>query len=102
MTRVRDLESQIAELAQAEADLRIHDQALAQLNSRLEMIEVVQAAWSSGEAPRLEELKAALEDEAFATEARLQLAAIDAELKAIGYDAVAHDAARQRRKPSRQ
>jgi hypothetical protein len=61
----------------------------------LELIEAAQAAWSSGEAPRLEELKAALENEAYALEARLQLTAIDAELKAIGYDATAHDAARQ-------
>ncbi|OGO38331.1 MAG: hypothetical protein A2W35_22010 [Chloroflexi bacterium RBG_16_57_11] len=93
--QVRELELQIAGLAPAEADLRLHDQALAQLNSRLELIEAAQAAWTSREAPRLEELKAALENEIFAQEARLQLAGIDAELKAIGYDATAHDAARQ-------
>jgi exonuclease SbcC len=93
--QVRDLEMQIAELAQAETDLRTHGQALAQLNSRLDLLERAVASWASQEAPRLAELNLALDQETYATEARTQLEAIDAELKAIGYDAAAHDAARQ-------
>jgi exonuclease SbcC len=92
---VRDLEGQIAELAQAEVDLRTHGQALAQLNSRLDLLETAQAAWDSREAPRLEALRQELESESYAPEARLELERIDAALKAIGYDAAAHDLARQ-------
>jgi exonuclease SbcC len=92
---VRDLEAQITGLAQAEADLRAHGQLLAQLNSRLDLLETAQATWSSREAPRLVELSLTLENETYAAEARAQLEMIDAALKAIGYDAAAHDAARQ-------
>jgi exonuclease SbcC len=92
---VRDLEAQIAELAQAQLDLRTHGQMLAQLNSRLDLLETAQANWLSQEAPRLAELNKMLESEAFAVEARARLEIIDAALKAIGYDATAHDAARQ-------
>jgi exonuclease SbcC len=92
---VRDLEGQIAELAQAEVDLRTHGQALAQLSSRLDLLETAQAAWTSREAPHLEALQHELESESYAPEARLELERIDAALKAIGYDAAAHDAARQ-------
>jgi exonuclease SbcC len=92
---VRDLETQIAGLAQAETDLRTHGQALAKLNSRLDLLETAQAAWSAREAPRLEALQQELESESYAPEAHLELERIDAALKAIGYDAAAHDAARQ-------
>lgn len=93
--QVRDLEAQIADLAQAEADLRNHGRTLAQLNSRLDLLDSAQAAWASQEAPRLAELSRALEEETYALEARAQLESIDTALKAIGYDAAAHDAARQ-------
>ncbi len=54
-------------------DLRTHGQALAQLNSRLDLLETAQAAWSAREAPRLEALRQELESEGYAPEARLEL-----------------------------
>ena len=101
-TRLRDLdaqsrqvEGQIALLSQVDAQIRLRTQTLAQLASRLEMFEAQGKAWEETGAVRLAEIQAALQDETYASEARLQLAQIDAELKAIGYDALAHDAARQ-------
>jgi exonuclease SbcC len=82
-------------LARAEIDLRAIAQNLAQLNGRLELLESQQAAWDAQGSPRLKEVSRLLEQEAYAEHARRELAQIDAELKAIGYDAAEHDAARQ-------
>jgi exonuclease SbcC len=87
----RDLEA----LARLEIDLRAAAQTLAQLNSRLELLEGQQAAWEEQGSRRLEEVSRILAEEAYAMDARQELAQVDAELKAIGYDAVEHDAARQ-------
>ena len=70
-------------------------QMLAQLTSRLELLEGQQAAWEAQGSLRLAEVSRILAEEAYAIEARQELAQIDAELKAIGYDAAEHDAARQ-------
>jgi exonuclease SbcC len=93
--QVRDLEAQLAELAEADAELRAHVQTLAQLNSQLEVIQTAQASWEAREAPRLSKLSEMLENETYAPEARARLREIDAALKEIGYDAAAHDAIRQ-------
>jgi exonuclease SbcC len=92
---VADLQAQMDELAHAEADLLAHSQNLAQLNSRLEVFQAQQAAWEAGDALRLGEVTRALAAEDYAPQARKLLTEIDAELKDIGYDAAAHDAARQ-------
>ena len=73
----------------------LHDQTAAQLSTRLELLETQCAAWQSTGAPRLDEIALALEREAFAPDAHARLAEVDAELKAIGYDAAAHDQARR-------
>jgi exonuclease SbcC len=87
--------SEMEVLARAEIDLRATAQNLAQLNSRLELLENQQVAWEAQGSPRLEEVSRLLEQEAYAEQARQELAQVDAELKAIGYDAAEHDAARQ-------
>jgi exonuclease SbcC len=92
---VKDLTQQIAELGEVENELRQHDQAAAQLNSRLEALETACRDWEMTHAPRLEQIRAALQSESYALEARTRLAEIDRALSAIGYDAAAHDAARQ-------
>jgi DNA repair protein SbcC/Rad50 len=93
--QVRELETQIGSLAQVEAELRAHDQSAAQLSSRLELLETQCTAWQSTGAPRLYEIALSLEREVFAPDAHARLAEVDAELKAIGYDAAAHDQARR-------
>jgi exonuclease SbcC len=92
---VNDLERQIASLAIEEVTLRNQTSTAIQLATQLEQINSLQAEWEGGGELRLAEITQALESETFAKEARQQLAKIDAELKAIGYDAAAHDAARR-------
>jgi exonuclease SbcC len=92
---VRDLEARIASLARSEEEYRLHTQESAQLTARQEQIEAQVSSWEQEGAPRLEAVTLALEKEDFAGEARQRLAAIDVELKSIGYDAAAHDAARR-------
>lgn len=92
---VTSLETQIAEFAQTEADVRALAQELAQLKERSDVLEALRVEWQEKGAPRLHEVQRALEAETYAPEARVQLAEIDAELKQIGYDAAAHDAVRR-------
>ena len=93
--QVQELEQKIRALAQVENELRTLTQSLAQTSGRLELLESQTAAWHTSGAPRLGEIELALEGESYAPEARQRLAEIDAELRAIGYDAAAHDAARK-------
>ena len=93
---VRRLEQEIASLAQAEADLRAHTRTIDQLTSRREALALAFEEWDTLLAGQLEEIQNLLSQEAFAPEARQQLAEIDAELKEIGYDAASHDQVRRR------
>lgn len=93
--QVRALEAQIVGLAQAEGELRAHNQALVQLTSRLDLLRFQQSEWESSLAPRRDQILHSLERGDFAPEAQARLAEVDAELKAIGYDAAAHDADRR-------
>ncbi len=89
--RVAALKSQLTERSAQERDLLAQQQRLHQLVSRLEQITTQIEAWEEREAPRLQEIRTCLEQADFAPEARARLAEIDAELKAIGYDAAEHD-----------
>jgi len=90
-----NLEKQIAGLAKAEHDLRAHNQSIARFTSQMEMLEKKIESWETSSAPRLAEIETTLEAETFAPQAREQLAVVEAELKEIGYDAAAHEAARR-------
>ncbi len=93
--RVGELEANIAQLSQADSVLRTHTQKVAQISAQLEQYQQLEKEWSQNGAPRLAAIATQLEQETFAPDARARLAGVDAELKAIGYDATAHDAARQ-------
>lgn len=93
--KVKELEDQISTLSKVDAELRKLAQTHAQLTSRLDQLEGQQAAWTTTGAPRLSEVSETLQKNNYALEAHTLLAEIDAELKTIGYDAAAHDAARQ-------
>ena len=92
---IADLESRLAGLASLEQERLAQTQSLAQLTARAEAIQQAQAAWQSSSLPRLTEVNRCLEKNDYAQKARRALAKVDAELKEIGYDAAAHDAARQ-------
>lgn len=91
----RDLEEQIRLLAQSEAELRALAQNQAQLQAQIEQIEGQKAAWETDGIPRLAQIDEMLENENFALPARQALTVIDAELRKIGYDPAAHEAARR-------
>jgi exonuclease SbcC len=94
--QVSQLEAEIDVLTRAEAEKLVQAENIARLNARMEAIQQAIKDWESLGAPRLAEVSLNLQQEAFNPEARQRLAEIDAELKAIGYDAAAHDAARRR------
>jgi exonuclease SbcC len=92
---VKELQSQLNSLNSLDEHLREHTRAVDQLSSHLETLKEQEKKWKKDGAPRLKELQKKLKSEDFAAEARKTLAAIDAELKATGYDAAAHDKVRQ-------
>jgi exonuclease SbcC len=92
---VRTLDERIAALASVEANRLGLTQTLTRLNDRLEMYQAAQAEWDTQGSPCLAEVQAHLANEDFAPQAMAHLAEIDAELRALGYDAAAHDALRR-------
>ncbi|MCL5429827.1 MAG: SMC family ATPase [Chloroflexi bacterium] len=99
--RVQELEGTLAALGQTEEELRAKNTRAGQLQSKLQEMETVELEWVKKRGPRLEEIEMALQKETFSSKARKELAAIDAELKAIGYDAAQHDAARKEEQQTR-
>jgi len=93
--RVKNLEDQITSLDTAEIELRRAEVTHTQLASQLEQINEQTNRWEIEFAPQLSSLQTQLEKENFASEAREKLSKIDMELKAIGYDAAAHDEIRK-------
>lgn len=81
--------------AQAEQNRQAAFAAVTRLTERLDSLQKLAAEWQSAGAPRLAEVERLLENEAYALEARRQLAEIEAQLKTLGYDSAVHEAARQ-------
>ncbi len=94
--QIAQFTSQTVELSAAEQQRLTQTQALAQWNTRLEQARQSIADWETSGALRLAEVAAQLDGETFLPQVRAQLAAVDAELAGLGYDAAAHDAARRR------
>jgi exonuclease SbcC len=92
---VAEIEAHISSLAAIENERLAQLQTITRLQGQLEFIQKNQSAWESLGAPRLAEVSAILQSGGFAQETRRVLTAIDQELKAIGYDAAAHDVCRQ-------
>jgi exonuclease SbcC len=89
------LRMQINILSRSEEDRLAQVQAITKLENQVESIRQRANEWQQKGAPRLAGVQQALASEAFSMEARQLLAQIDLELKAIGYDAAAHDASRR-------
>jgi DNA repair protein SbcC/Rad50 len=93
--KIESLENGVKVLSSADSELQALTQETGQQAAHLEAMEKEITVWESTGAPRLAEIKKALQEESYAPEAWVQLGEIDAELKAIGYDAAAHDAVRK-------
>ncbi|MCF6277283.1 MAG: SMC family ATPase [Anaerolineales bacterium] len=77
-----------------EQDLLSASTKLTQLQERLIRLQESAQRWEEEGAKRLAALREILADGKFSEQARISLAAVDAELKQLGYDAASHDAAR--------
>ena len=90
------LEARLGSFAGAD-DLRLqHSRTVAQLAERLGLVQADLKAWESAGLARLAEISRLLDTADFAHKPRQRLAAVDAELAELGYDAAAHDAVRLR------
>lgn len=92
---VREIENHMASLTTVENQRVAYLQNITRLKSQLGFIEQAQDTWEKQGEPRMAEVKSILESGSYAEEPRKILAAIDVELKGIGYDAASHDAVRQ-------
>jgi exonuclease SbcC len=92
--KVAEIESQIALLSKAESERLSLTQILARLTGQIETIQQKADEWERKDAPHMADVRAILESESYASAQRKVLADIDIELKAIGYDAAAHDESR--------
>ncbi len=98
---VAELESRIRSLSRYEQDRLRASSDISRLEAQIEQAEQALARWQTDTALRLEEVQRLLEEDCFAPQLRQALAEIDAELKMIGYDAQAHQAARQKEQQGR-
>ena len=88
------IRAEIARISGQEALLNQYQKQLAQLDQRITRIHQQVETWQSSGAIELAEITRRLESNDFALEARQELARVDDELRAIGYDPAAHEAAR--------
>ncbi len=93
--RVSELEKEHALMRQAGDELLVLQRTADQAEARLTQASQDIDAWQATGLPHLQEVSQKLEKEDFAQAHRATLAEIDAELKAIGYDAAAHDSIRK-------
>ncbi len=98
---VSELESQIRGLSKAENERLKASSEISRLGAQIEQVESEIASWQAAGEPRLEEVQRLLDEDSYAPEIRQTLAGIDAELKAIGYDTQAHQAARLKEQQGR-
>ncbi len=93
--RIGRLESQIAGLSTAENDRVKYASELSGLAERLEQLDSLAKDWESTGRKRLKEVEKLLVSGKFAVDEQKQLAKLDKELAKLGYDASAHDRARE-------
>lgn len=88
---VKDIEAQIKDLSIIESQRDGVTQTKARLEARINAITQLDSDWQTKGLPRKQEVDLLLKEDNFASQARQQLAQVDMDLKAIGYDAAAHD-----------
>jgi exonuclease SbcC len=93
--KVQVLEKEIDAFSQVDEQLKEKTGQLIQINTHLEASQKQRDAWEKDGAAQLKEIETQLDKEKYAPEARKTLAAIDKELKKIGYDVSGHDALRK-------
>ncbi len=89
------IEAELETLRKVELDLRQQHRLVDQSEDRLKQIQKVLSDWQASGAVRLLELQDILAAGKYALKERVELARIDESLKALGYDAAAHDEVRR-------
>ena len=89
-------ESQIKQFASAENDRVKYASEVSQLTERMDRLQGLAKDWEKTGKKRLKELEKILESGKYAVDEQKQLAKLDKELAKLGYDAAAHDAAREK------
>jgi len=90
-----DVESKISKLSNAENERVQYASEASQLTERMETLQALVKDWESAGRKRLKEVEKALESGKYAVDEQKRLARLDKGLAKLGYDAAAHDAARQ-------
>ena len=94
--QISNFEGRITVLGSVENDRVRFASEVSQLTERLEGLHSVAREWESTGRKRLKEVDRLLESQKYAAEAQKQLVKLDKELAKLGYDASAHDQARER------
>lgn len=92
---VTELRAEISGLTRHEEELRVLSRQRDRLEAEYQRITALVEAWSADGALRLAEVQQMLAAEDFAQAAREELAEIDAQSRALGYDTAAHDLLRR-------
>lgn len=91
----RERETTLVGLKRVEAELKLQQRLFDSKSEELRKSGKEVEAWKKDGQKRMSELKEILSSSSFAAEARKELAAIDASLKELGYDASAHEMVRK-------
>lgn len=92
---VKDLQLEITQLSLADNRLRSLQAEVDRIDNQLESIDREKQEWNKNQLGVLESVQKTLAEETYAQDARQDLEKINAELKAIGYDAAEHDRVRE-------
>lgn len=94
--QTKSLESQISSLSSSENERVKYASEISQLTERMERLQSLAKDWESTGRKRLKDVEKALDGSKFAVDEQKQLAKLDKELAKLGYDASAHDEAREK------
>ncbi len=94
--QITNFEGQITKLFSAENDRVTYASEVSQLTERSERLQALAKEWETTGKKRLKEVEKLLEGGTYAVDEQKQLAKLDKELAKLGYDASAHDEAREK------
>ena len=92
---IKNLELRIEQLSSAEKEQLSYSNSTAQLTERMERLESLSRDWERKGSKRSKDVEKSLAGKKYAVEAQKQLSKVDKVLAKLGYDAAAHDAARE-------
>jgi len=99
--QITDFDSQLSKLKSAENDRIKYASEISQLTERIEILQALVKKWETTGKRRLKEVGRLLESSKYAVDDQKQLTKLDKELAKLGYNASAHDQARNKEKDLR-